>query len=529
MRRPPARTGRLLLTVLAGGALLLALLLRSRGGDDNGTAPQPRLQEGVSGAVQQIDPLAGRQTPAERTLSALIFAGLTRPGPDGAPLPALAERWQVDRDSKLFTFTLRSGLSWHDGQPITSTDVLFTVQALAAREATSDPALWDLWSTARLTALGEARVQVELAAPYAPLPAYAAFGLLPAHLLRDVPLAEWEQHPFFRAPTGSGPFRLRRLTETLAELDAFPGYALGPPYLPGIDLHVNQPPETQYQRLLSGELTAALLPGGDHRVPARSLTRSAHQVVLLNHADPLLADARVRLALSHAVDRGALAQEFGGVPADTPFAPGWWVAAGEPAMAQDLGSAGRWLTEAGYHRSAGDNLLTSGGLSVALRLLSPAEGNGPAIAAAVAAAWRVLGIQVTVEALPTETLVQQRLMPGAFQAAVAGWDPGPDPDPFGAWHSSRRGEAAGNFGAVADAELDRLAEQGRVEAGLPARRAVYAAFAARFRVYTPGIVLFAERWQYAVSAALQAPLQAAATEADRFGQVHLWRVVTGQR
>ncbi|MEX2080777.1 MAG: ABC transporter substrate-binding protein, partial [Dehalococcoidia bacterium] len=100
------------------------------GRDEGGTlAPQGNVYvEGVAGTWEQINPLYAQPNPVDEALSRLVFSGLTRLGPDGAVLPDMADNWDVTSDGCTYTFRLKRGLRWHDGEPVTSADVAFTIR-----------------------------------------------------------------------------------------------------------------------------------------------------------------------------------------------------------------------------------------------------------------------------------------------------------------------------------------------------------------------------------------------------------------
>ena len=523
--------------LVAAGVLLFLLLPRTEQGGQARPAEGGRIREAVVGSAARVNPLDAGATPAERDLAALVFAGLTRPGPDGEPRPALAESWDAGEDARVFVFRLRNGLTWHDGEEVTADDVVFTVGAIVAMAGRADARLVEVWRGAAVARLSDSRVRVELPQPFAALPSFASFGLLPAHLLKDVPAEQLTDHAFFREPVGAGPFRLTALTAEGAELRRFPGYALGPPLLDAIELRfVSGLPEAR-GGLMAGEVDGALVgqvadprsarTGADTGgVETQLLSRTAYAAVLLNHRLELFADPSVRLALSLALDRTALAERGGGVPADTPFPPGGWAADGLRAPPADPDRASLLLEAAGWSRGA-DGIARRDGRELAFALLVAAEGGRVPLARAVAEAWVGIGARVTVAPAGSAALVRDFLAPRAFQAALIGWDPGPDPDPFGAWHSALAGRPEGNFGDAADPQLDALAAEGRAARSYAERRATYAAFAARFREVQPGIVLFAEAFVYATRLPLTGVEAAVAVEpADRFAVVHRWHVRT---
>ncbi|MFO7171265.1 MAG: ABC transporter substrate-binding protein, partial [Chloroflexota bacterium] len=88
--------------------------------------------EGQADTPQLLNPLVFRpaEDPAAADIQRLVFDGLMRIGPDGLPEPALAQFWEMDEQGLVYTFTLRSDVTWHDGTPLTVDDVLFTLRTL---------------------------------------------------------------------------------------------------------------------------------------------------------------------------------------------------------------------------------------------------------------------------------------------------------------------------------------------------------------------------------------------------------------
>ena len=81
--------------------------------------------EGIVGRPTTLNPLLSDPYPVDRELVDLIFDGLVRYDETGQVIPALAETWFISEDGLSITFTLRDGLTWHDGQPVTTEDVAF--------------------------------------------------------------------------------------------------------------------------------------------------------------------------------------------------------------------------------------------------------------------------------------------------------------------------------------------------------------------------------------------------------------------
>src|SRR5665648_455850 len=98
------------------------------------TAPEPQsggvYVEAVVGKFQRLNPVLDFYNPADADIDRLIFTRLITFKDRGIPQPELAESWGYSQDGTIYNFTLRSDAFWHDGQPIVSDDIVFTINML---------------------------------------------------------------------------------------------------------------------------------------------------------------------------------------------------------------------------------------------------------------------------------------------------------------------------------------------------------------------------------------------------------------
>jgi len=207
----------LVLAIVAGLIGVPALQLSSSassfapapGANDPATATRPYV-EGALGAPGSVTPLTAR-TQVDRDLVALLFSGLLRNGPDGTIVPDLAERWSVDATGTAWTVDLREDARWHDGEPVTSDDVLYTIRTLQDPSYTGPSS--NSWSEVTVSSSGPRRVVFTLQTPLGGFLQALTQPLAPAHLMSDVPVDALADDPFGRQPVGSGPFALVELTD----------------------------------------------------------------------------------------------------------------------------------------------------------------------------------------------------------------------------------------------------------------------------------------------------------------------------
>jgi len=536
---------------LLGISLIVGLFgrLAMLSASTNNPAPGGAYSEAVVGSPLIPIPLLNDpiNDPVGRTLISLIFEGLTRIGSDGLIEPALAEGYTVDGSGEIYTFTLRPGLRWHDGTPLTADDVVFTLRTLQTLDAAGEPAVASFWRTTLIERVDIRTVRFTLSGPFAPFPALARVPILPAHLLRDLPPTEWSTSEFGQRLIGSGPFRLSELRPDGAILNANPTYYNGRPFLDAIELRFFNTYEAAIAALLRGEvmgiaerwgsnLQAIDLPGEEQRI---ALPLDEYTQLTFNLRLPLFQEIPLRRALALGLNRDALIETvIKGLaqPIDTPLLPNSW--ADDPTIRQmpfDPVTAAERLAEIDFEPSD-DGIRQRGRQRLSFTLLVDQDERRLAVANAIAEQWRTIGVEVTVEAVDSVTLID-RLRQGDFMAAIHTWTRiGPDPDPYSLWHSSQA-NGGSNYAGLTDSRIDTLLEQARAEPELVARSEFYHTFQQRWLELSPAITLYQPLYVIVTTTNIQGrafanpdlgPHILFGVE-DRFRDVHRWFVNSFRR
>jgi len=498
--------------------------------------------EGVVGISQILHPLLATGD-ADRDISGLLFEGLSTLLPDGSVQPALAEKWELSPTGTVYTCTLRSNAYWHDGEPVTTVDVLFTLSLLRSPDFPTTSALKALWERVQAQALDDRRVRFVLERPYAPFLSYTTLPLLPAHLLQKVPPAEIASSPFHLHPIGTGPFRFVRLEEgedglLTLELEANPLYYQGPPYLEGVRFRFYRDEGLLVEALLRGEVDGAF---GLSRAALEKLSNrpdlvayrtylQAYNILFLNTRSPLLLDRRVRQALALGLDRTSLTQDLvEAFPANGPISPISWAYKPDlPAFPHDPARAVELLEEAGWYDRDGDGTRERDIRSMELVLLTrdlPPE--RAILANRIKQQLAPLGISVRVLIAPPETF-RRRLAERDFDLLLYGWGQlGRDPDEFVLWHSSQTGPEGSNFSSLQNGTIDRLLEQGRTTLERDLRIPIYWQFQEEFIQEVPAIPLYYPVYTYILPAQLHGVEIAPLNEpGERFRTITGWYLRT---
>ena len=189
-------------------------------------------------------------------INLLLFNGLTAHDADDNIVPGLAEKWEYDAETCTYTFHIRDGIQWHDGEKFTADDVKFTIEAIMDPENGSENAP-NYEDVEEITVIDDSTVSFRLSEPNVAFLEYMTMAILPKHLLEGENMQESD---FFRAPVGTGPYKLESWDEGQSiVLVKNEDYYLGAPKIDKVIFKIVPDDNAQAMQLESGELDLALL------------------------------------------------------------------------------------------------------------------------------------------------------------------------------------------------------------------------------------------------------------------------------
>ncbi len=506
----------------------------------------------VGGVPTAINPLLP-ETETDPNVTSLIFSGLSKLDGQGNVYGDLADKIDLDPEGKIYTFHIRDSATWHDGQPVTPQDVLFTIHLLQDPRFPGDPALADFWRTVTVDLPGGNQVRFTLTDRYAPFLSYTTLGLLPQHLLGGIKAEELRDLPFNLNPVGTGPYRFVRLDRDGPAVDlalfakhyevvteaAYYVQELRFQYYPSFELAMDVAKRakdsgaTGLSEILPANLAQAQLALNPNQKDAAwqfyGYNIAAYTALFFNFQSPIFSDRAVRQAASAAIDRNFIVQNaLGGqaLPGDGPIHPSSWAYKNESAKhAFDVDGAKKLLDEAGWKIKAAGQPREKDGVKLSFTLVTNASGERPQVAQIVATQLAAVGfdVQINKTALSSFDLQRTYLEPHRFDAAIFGWDRllG-DPDPYILWHSTQA-DGGYNFTNFRDSEADQLLENGRRATNPNERKILYNQFQDLFASEAPAAVLYYPRYVVAIAKNVNG-VQADTIDspADRFRGISRW-------
>jgi len=424
---------------------------------------------------------------ASHTAAGYVFSGLVRYDKNLKLEGELAETWEVSPDGKRITFRLRKGVTWHDGAPFTSEDVLFTYRRMIDPNTPTAYAE-DFKQVKRAETPDPSTFVVEYGKPFAPALASWGMHILPKHLLAEYP--DISRSPLNKKPVGTGPFRfVEWKTGEKTVFEANPDYFEGRPYLSRVVTRVIPDPATMFLELKSGgiDMMGVTPLQYTRQTETEEFRRSFHKYRYLSFgytylgfrlSHPLFSDIRVRQAIAHAIHKKEIIDGvlFGlGQEATGPYKPGTWVH--NPDVKRypyDPQRAKALLGEAGWKDADGDGVLEKEGRKFSFTVLTNAGNESRAKTAAIIQQnLAAVGVKMEIRTLEWAAFINEFVDKRKFDAVILGWNIPQDPDQYDIWSSKKTGPKELNFVGFQNAEVDRLLEEGRRTFDLEKRRKAY--------------------------------------------------------
>jgi len=506
-------------------------------------APGGLYNEGVVGKFTNASPLYATGT-ADASISHLIFSGLFKYDDQGQLQGDLAKNYTLDASQKRYTVNLRHDVVWQDGKPFNADDVVYTYQTIQNIESQSP--LYSSWQNVKVTKAGNYTVNFDLPDALSSFPYALTNGIVPAHLLSNIPADQLRSASFNTDPIGTGPYEWKfvNVTGTTSDsreqrigLTAFNHYWAGVPKLDGFslitysdDAHLINAFEHKQLNAMSGLDSLPPELATDTSVQTYATPLNNAVMAFFNNSRPLLADAAVRKALTSSVDRSQLVSLLGSPTqlVDSPLLKGQLgYDPGVVELPYSSAAADQFLSGDGWAKGA-DGIWQKDGQPLRLSLDSQDTQSYTKVAQFLQAQWAKAGIKVDVNYYDSDDLQTSVIGSHSYDILLYGIGIGVDPDVFAYWDSSQASLTSQghlNLSEYKSTAADEAIEAGRTRSD-PAIRAVkYKAFLTAWTADDPALALYQPNFLYITRGPVfNYQRKSDNSSTDRFYNVANWEV-----
>jgi peptide/nickel transport system substrate-binding protein len=524
--------------ILSTFSLLLGIFLKA-----TIAAPQAgsSYTEGVVGRPRLINPLYSDNNSVDRDLVKLTYAGLVKF--DGEKIiPDLADIWEISPDQKTYTFFLKQGITWADGETFDAQDVVFTIQTIQNPKYQSP--LLASFNGIEVEAIDQTAVKFTLPKPLTPFLESLSVGILPEHIWSNIPVEAISLTDFNIQPLGLGPYKFKKLVKnkfgTIHSyfLERNNDYHLGQPFIKDLAFRFYDTVKESLEGLQRNEVEGiSFLPLSSLQdFKQKSINLHAFQLpqytaVFFNtSASSQVVDIAIRQALSLSVNKQEILQEAisgEGSLIDGPILPGFpGYNANIEKFPFDPAQAAQILDEAGW-LPAGDNLRKNDDEVLSVTLTTANTSELVKAAEIIQKSWQNIGIQVELKIVDTSAIQGSIISPRKFDVLLFGEIVGLDPDPYPFWHSSQISTQGLNLSNFKHAEADQVLQEARETPDLNKKAEKYVHFQNILVAEIPAIFLYNPNYLYPVGDKIKGLDQSLIINAaDRFARVHEWYIKT---
>jgi peptide/nickel transport system substrate-binding protein len=508
------------------------------------------LTEGIIGRPRFINPVIAKSD-ADRDMTELIYSGLLRAKPDGTLTPDLASSYVISPDGLTYTFTLRPELLWHDGEPITTADVSFTIDKVRDQGLAIKSPRRASWEGVTVEVPDPLTIVFRLKQPYAPFLESTTMGILPKHIWNNVPDDEFDVTYYNIKPIGSGPYRVQSVVQDkdnglplYYDLVAWKHYAKGEPYIATLRMMFfgNNKELTQaysdhtidqmhtIEPALAGQLEKA------GATIERSPLPRIFALYFNQNQQPLLGDKAVRQALALAVNKQNIVDTVlngygrtidGPLPFLATQPPTETAALSESERilaAKHILEVGGWAPNVlGIYEKTDKKKKTVTALSFSISIPDVPELRHAA--ELVKSDWEKIGARVTLRVFESSSFTTEVLAPRKYDVLFYGQILARTPDPYAYWHSSQRNAPGLNVALYTNKKVDTLLESARKELDPTVRNQLLTQFVTELNNDVPAVFIYSPDFLYATGQnvhGLEAGL--ITTESERFLDVENWYI-----
>jgi peptide/nickel transport system substrate-binding protein len=413
---------------------------------------------GQTNDVRTFNPLKAIETPEYEVL-AVVYDWLLGWDKDTMePVPDLATKWTTSSDQLTWTFTIRSGVKWSDGQPLTAHDIAFTYNFILDKGFSSLSSY--LANTDSITAPDDTTLVWKTTKPTTAPVAPPYISIMPEHVWSKFSKDQAKNYANFPDTVGSGPFKLVEWQKgDFWRLDANPDYWAGAPQIDELIFKVYKNAESMVNALKSGDIDIAdsiptdlfdslqNTPGiTAHKGSAQTFAQMSfnqcyveaycHEGSHVSTGHPALKDPQVRLAIATAINKQQLVDRilrgFGtpGTSVIPPIYPWHWQPTADETIPTGIEQANAILDQAGYMDTNNDGVreMPGGGEPLNFRFIVRSEEPNTVKAGHLIAGWlKQIGISVTPEAV-TDGKLTDIWYANDYDLYIWGWGVEPDPD-----------------------------------------------------------------------------------------------------
>lgn len=521
--------------------------------------------EGVVGQPQFLNPILAPASDSDLDITKLVYSSLLSYDENQELVLDLAENYEISEDQKNYTFYLKKGIKWHDGQEVNADDIVFTVQTIKNPEYQSP--LRTGFSGVAVEKIDDYTVKFTLTGDtYSPfLKENTTFGIIPEHIWQEITPKSVTLSEYNLEPIGSGPYRFKEYKKDKQTsfinsyaLSTFEDYFDKKPYIEEITFRFY----SDYPSLISAYNKSevegiSFLPTEEKNslkkeINEYTLKLPRYYAIFFNEAENnILSNPEIRKAIAYSINRQRIIDEVmmgQGTVINSPILPGFLGYNPElkkynydPDKAKSILKEEGWITEdtseetneENNSEETEENAVELGNyrykdnVELEITLTYAIQSEFSQIFQIISENLKEVGINIIPQEIDSTVLQSEYIRTRNYEALIYGQLISHDPDPYPFWHSSQREDPGLNLTAFKNKSVDNLLEEARKTTNEEERIKKYLHFQNIIADEVPAIFLYSPTYLYGVNKKINGiNLKYIVMPSDRFADIENWYIKT---
>jgi len=501
-----------------------------------------------------LNPVLSGASDTDRDISYLIYSSLMKYDNNGQLISDLIDKYDILDDGKTYRIEIKRNIKWHDSKPLTTDDILFTIDVIQNADYKSP--LRINWLGVETEKIDDFIFQIKLKNPYSPFLHNLTFGILPKHIWKDISAANFPLDTHNLHPIGSGPYKIKNLSKdkktgaiTSLKLEAYAKYHFHRPNIKVIEFKFYKSESAAIEAFNQKKVDAIGLSSTsiinqikkNKSANLYSFNLPRYFAIFFNQEkNKLLSDKNLRLALNYATNKKEIIKSVlddNGLLIDSPIPSNLSVYNQNIKKYEfDLEKAKNLLSQNGWKDIDEDGIRekefavdkkTKETIKLEIIITTTEKQELIDIAELLKKQWLEAGVKVNIETKEIFDLQQNYIKPREYEALLFGEVLSINPDPFAFWHSSQKKDNGLNLSLYTNKSVDKLLEEMRQDSNQNTRAEKFIKFQNLVVEDAPVIFLYSPLYFFAVDKNIKGINESLITSpTGRFNNIDNWYIKT---
>lgn len=501
--------------------------------------------EGIIGQIQYLNPLLSLSNDVDSDINKLIYNSLFEHKKRTLE-PSLVDSFTISEDQKTYSFKLKNYVYWHDGNKLTSEDIIYTIKTIQNPNFKSP--LYVTLKDVSTTKIDDLNFTLTLLDTYSPFLDSLTFGILPKHIWQDISFTQFPLSEYNLKPVGTGPYKFKTLSKSKEgfiksyTLESNDNYFKKKPYIKELTFKFLSDTQEAIETIQDKKINGVsflnqneLEELSSKNISINTFTLPQYTALFFNSSlNPLLKENYIRKALTIGTNKNEIIKNIFNNNAEkvetifpknmTGYSKDFKDYDFNPANAVEL------LENNDWERDKETGIMIKNEQKLEFTITTVSTNDNQLIAKEIQNQWEKLGIKLNINYIDQSSIKEDIIKPRNYEILLYGEILGGSSDPFAFWHSSQIKNPGLNLALYNNKEVDNAIEKARKTNDKEEIQDLYKFIQEKIKDDIPSIFLFNQHYNYITTKDIKIINEKEiTTPSERFNNIENWYIKTKKK